>query len=255
MTYKGRQYGEEDEHKLMKAIIAQMKKYNDEPERKRQERMKEINVKNALKGIEGNVGDVHHNIDLVMAANTQESQKHNNNNYELCVDSNNIAKKGALIMPNIDIENIIEQDRWDYRNEYNEWEGRGIRNNDKPKQNRMVENYVCNDRIRNDVVANMLLSFNRKKKLDDSCNDEDKKNSDGENKGDQNDQFEANLNKSGHALGEGNDCVAEKCGVDHCEGELEEKSKATFNINNHECNMITDTEDGIGIILSQGVMM
>ncbi len=40
-----------------------------------------------------------------MVANTQESQEHNNNDYELCVDSNDIAKKGALIMPNIDIEN------------------------------------------------------------------------------------------------------------------------------------------------------
>jgi hypothetical protein len=28
-------------------------------------------------------------------------------------------------MPNIDIENNIEQDRWDYCNEYNEWEGGG----------------------------------------------------------------------------------------------------------------------------------
>ncbi len=34
MTYKGRQYGEKDEHKLMKAIIAQMKSYNDEQEQK-----------------------------------------------------------------------------------------------------------------------------------------------------------------------------------------------------------------------------
>ncbi len=50
-------------------------------------------------------------------------------------------------MPNIDIENNVEQDRWDYRNEYNEWEGGGIGNNAKPKQNRMFENYVCNDRI------------------------------------------------------------------------------------------------------------
>jgi hypothetical protein len=32
MTYKGRQYGEKDEHKLMKSIIAQMKSYNDEQE-------------------------------------------------------------------------------------------------------------------------------------------------------------------------------------------------------------------------------
>jgi hypothetical protein len=34
MTYKGRQYGEKDEHKLMKAIIAQMKSYNNDQERK-----------------------------------------------------------------------------------------------------------------------------------------------------------------------------------------------------------------------------
>ena len=38
MTYKGRQYGEKDEHKLMKAIIAQMKSYNNEQERKRQKK-------------------------------------------------------------------------------------------------------------------------------------------------------------------------------------------------------------------------
>jgi hypothetical protein len=84
-----------------------------------------MNAKNALEGIEGNVGNVSHNIDLVMAANTQESQEHSKNNYELCVDSNNIAKKGALIMPNIDIENNVQQDRWDYCNEYNKWEGGG----------------------------------------------------------------------------------------------------------------------------------
>jgi hypothetical protein len=75
-----------------------------------------MNAKNALEGMEGNIGDVSNNIDLVMAANAQESQEHNNNNYELCVDSNNIAKEGALIMPNIDIENNVEQNRWDYSN-------------------------------------------------------------------------------------------------------------------------------------------
>jgi hypothetical protein len=58
-----------------------------------------MNTKNALKGIEGNVSDASINIELVTAANMQESQEHNNNNYELCVDSNDIAKKGALIMP------------------------------------------------------------------------------------------------------------------------------------------------------------
>jgi hypothetical protein len=105
-------------------------------------------------------------------------------------------------MPNIDIENNVEQDRWDYCNEYNKWEGGGITNNDEPKQNRMLENYVCNDRVRNDEVANILLSLNRKNKLDDSCIDEDEKNIEGENKGDQYDQFEANVNTSEHKLGE-----------------------------------------------------
>jgi hypothetical protein len=52
---------------------------------------------------------------------------------------------------------------------------------------------------------------------------------------------------SGDELGEGNVCVAEKCGVDDCEGQFKENSKATFNNNNHECNVITDTEDNIGI--------
>jgi hypothetical protein len=37
MTYKSRQYGEKEEHKLMKAIIAQMKIYNNEQERKRKQ--------------------------------------------------------------------------------------------------------------------------------------------------------------------------------------------------------------------------
>jgi hypothetical protein len=39
----------------------------------------------------------------------------------------------------------------------------------------MLENNFCNDRIRNDEVANILLSFDRKNKLDDSCNDEEEK--------------------------------------------------------------------------------
>jgi hypothetical protein len=61
--------------------------------REKDEKIKEMNTKNLLEGIEGNVGDVLINIDLMMAANTQESQEHNNNNYELCIDSNDIAKK------------------------------------------------------------------------------------------------------------------------------------------------------------------
>jgi hypothetical protein len=80
-------------------------------------------------------------------------------------------------------------------------------------------------------VANILLSFKRKNKLDNSCNDKEEKNSEGENKGDKYDQFEANVNMSVHELGEGNVCVAEECSADDCEGELEENSKATVDIN------------------------
>jgi hypothetical protein len=40
MTYKGRQYGEMDEHKLMKAIIVQMESYNEKQERKRPQKLK-----------------------------------------------------------------------------------------------------------------------------------------------------------------------------------------------------------------------
>jgi hypothetical protein len=129
----------------------------------------------------------------------------------------------------------------------------------------MSENNFFNDRIRKDEVANILLSFNRKNKLDDSCNDEEEKSSEGENTGDKDDQFEANVNKSGHELVEGNFCVyvekmteeslyatnasAEECCVDDCEGEIEDNSKATININDHECNVIDDTEDNIDIFI------
>jgi hypothetical protein len=51
-----------------------------------------MNAKKLLGGIEGNVGNEINNIDLVMASNTQVTQEHNNNNYELCVDSNDIKK-------------------------------------------------------------------------------------------------------------------------------------------------------------------
>ncbi len=88
-------------------------------------------------------------------------------------------------MPNIDIENYVKQDRWDYGNECNKWErGGGIRNNDEPKQNRMLENCVCNDRFKNDEMANILCSFNNKNTLDNSCNVKEENNSEGENKGD-----------------------------------------------------------------------
>jgi hypothetical protein len=60
-----------------------------------------------------------------MAADTNESNKINNNDNESCVDGNDIAKKCAEIMPNVGIEENVEQERWDYTNEYNEWEGGG----------------------------------------------------------------------------------------------------------------------------------
>ncbi len=101
----------------------------------------------------------------------------------------------------------------------------GTQNNYKPKQNRMLENYVCNDRTRNDEAANILLSLNRKNTLDNSCNDKEKNNSEGGNKGDKNDQFEANINMSANEFGKGNVCLAEECGVDDCEGQLEQIKK------------------------------
>jgi hypothetical protein len=63
-----------------------------------------------------------------------------------------------------------------------------------------------------------------------------------------NDLFDANTNMSAPELGKGNVSLAEECGVEDCDRQLEENSKATIDINNHECNMITDTEDNIGII-------
>ncbi len=60
--------------------------------REKDKKIKEINTNKLLEGIEGNIGDVLNNIDLVMAANKQKSQEHNNNNYELCADSKVIEK-------------------------------------------------------------------------------------------------------------------------------------------------------------------
>jgi hypothetical protein len=207
-----------------------------------------MNSKTLLGGIEGNFGNEINNIDLVMAFNTQVTQDHNNNNYELCVDSIIISKNGEFKQPSIDIDHYVEEDRWDYSNECSEWEGGGIRNNYEPKQNRMLENYVCNDTTRNDEVANILLSLNRKNKLDNPCNDKKDKNGEGGNKGDINYQLDADVKMSARELGKENIGVAEKCGVDDCDGQLVEHSQATIDINNHECNVITDTEDDIGII-------
>jgi hypothetical protein len=220
-----------------------MNKREIDKKSKRNERQK------LLEGIEGNVGNEINNIDLVIASNTQVTQEYNNNNHGYCDDSNGISKKGEK-KTNIDIENYVEEDRWDYSNECNEWEGGGIRNIYEPKQNRMVDNDVCNDRIRNDEVANILLSLNKKNTSDNSCNDKKDNNGERENEGDTNDQFDANLNMSARELGKGIVCVAEECGVDDCDGQLEDNSKATIDINDHECKVITDIEGNIGIFFS-----
>jgi hypothetical protein len=63
-----------------------------------------MNAEKLLGGKEGNVGNEINNIDVVMASNTQESQDHNNNKYELCVDSNDISKKVNLKSPTLTLE-------------------------------------------------------------------------------------------------------------------------------------------------------
>ncbi len=68
------------------------------------------------------VGNKINNLDLVMASDTQVTQDHNINNYELCVDTNNISQKGEFEKPSIDIDHYVEEDRWDYSNQCNEWE-------------------------------------------------------------------------------------------------------------------------------------
>ncbi len=73
----------------------------------------------------------------------------------------------------------------------------------------MLENYVCNDTIRNDEVANILFLLNRKNKLDNSCNDKKDKNGEGGNKRDTNYQFDAaDVKMSVQELGKGNISVA-----------------------------------------------
>jgi hypothetical protein len=42
--------------------------------------------------------------------------------------------------------------------------------------------------------------------------------------------------------------LAEECDVDDCDGQYEDNSKATIDINDHECNIITDIVNNIGII-------
>jgi hypothetical protein len=49
----------------------------------------------------------------MMAFNTQATQDHNNNNYELCVDSNDTSNKGEFKKSSIAIYNYKEEDRWD----------------------------------------------------------------------------------------------------------------------------------------------
>jgi hypothetical protein len=157
-----------------------------------------MNAKKLLWGIEGKVGNENNNIDYYKLLKITTSITMS---YVLTVTT---YKKDEFKKPNIDIENYVDEDRWDYSNECNEWEGGGLRNNCKPKQNRLLDNDVCNDIIRNDEVANILLSLNRKNTLDSSCNDKEDNNGEGENEGDTNDKFDASINRSARELGNKN---------------------------------------------------
>jgi hypothetical protein len=57
-------------------------------------------------------------------------------------------------MPNIYIEDHVEQERWDCTNKYNKWEEGEFSSDDKPKQIKILENNFCNDIIRKDEVVN-----------------------------------------------------------------------------------------------------
>jgi hypothetical protein len=65
----------------------------------------------------------------------------------------------------------------------------------------MLDNDVCNDRIRNDEVANILFSLNSKNTMDSSCNEKEDNDGEGENEGDTNDKFDDNINTSARDLG------------------------------------------------------
>jgi hypothetical protein len=105
--------------------------------KKKKKKIKKMNVSEALEGREGNVGDLPSIIDLVMAANTNESKEINENENESCVDSNDITKKGAEIFPDIVIEENMEQEKWDYTNKCNEWEGGDFCIDEEHNQNGM----------------------------------------------------------------------------------------------------------------------
>jgi hypothetical protein len=72
--------------------------------REKDKKTKEMNAKKLFGGIEDNVGNEINNSDLVMASNTQVTHEHNNNNYELCVDSNDIQKKVNLKSPTLTLK-------------------------------------------------------------------------------------------------------------------------------------------------------
>jgi hypothetical protein len=97
-------------------------------------------------------------------------------------------------------------------------------------------------------VANILLLLNRENTLDNSCYGKKDKKEEGGNKADIYYLFDAGVKMSALELGKDNISVADKCGVDDCEGELDEHSEGIIDMKNHECHVTTDTEDNIGII-------
>ncbi len=68
-----------------------------------------------------------------------------------------------------------------------------------------------------------------------SCNGKENFNGEGQNEGDINYQFNANVKMSARELGKGNvSVVVEECGLDDCEGGLQENPKAPFDINDQK---------------------
>ncbi len=92
MTYKSRQYGEKDCHKLMRLLLHKKKSSNNEQERKRMIKTKEMNSKCLLGEIEADISHEMNNVYVVIASNTQVTQEHNNDYCEFCIHSNNKPK-------------------------------------------------------------------------------------------------------------------------------------------------------------------
>jgi hypothetical protein len=72
-----------------------------------QKKLKVMNAFDSLEVREGNVDSVSNKIDLMMPANMKELKENKNNNNESYVNGNDIAKNGAEIMQDIEMEENI----------------------------------------------------------------------------------------------------------------------------------------------------